>query len=499
MGEEIREILKVRREKLEKLRAKDINPFPFRFERTHLSSEILSDFDALEKSEKKISIAGRIISWRSHGKTLFAHLQDRAGKIQVYLRRDDIGAETFEDFSLFDLGDIIGVEGNVFKTKTGEITIRVSAFEILAKSLLPLPEKWHGLQDKEIRYRRRHLDLIVNPDVVETFKKRSLIIKSVREFLDQRGFLEVETPALQVLYGGANARPFKTHLKALDLNMYLRIADELFLKRLIIGGMEKVYEICKDFRNEGIDKNHNPEFTMLEFYWAYADYKDLMNLVEEMMFKIAALVLQTDRLKLADREISLKPPFKRISFFGAANDILGEDIIDLSEEELKQLAEKKGLDIDGINGRGAVLDEIFKEFIEPTLFEPTFLLDYPVELSPLAKKHRSDARLAERFELFIGGVEFGNGFSELNDPDDQRQRFEAQAAMRRSGDLEAHPIDEDFVLALEHGMPPTAGYGLGIDRLVMLLTGNSSIRDVIFFPIMRPEQAIEDSSLQEEG
>ncbi len=499
MGEEIREILKVRREKLEKLRAKDINPFPFRFERTHLSSEILSDFDALEKSEKKISVAGRIISWRSHGKTLFAHLQDRAGKIQVYLRRDDIGAETFEDFSLFDLGDIIGVEGNVFKTKTGEITIRVSAFEILAKSLLPLPEKWHGLQDKEIRYRRRHLDLIVNPDVVETFKKRSLIIKSVREFLDQRGFLEVETPALQVLYGGANARPFKTHLKALDLNMYLRIADELFLKRLIIGGMEKVYEICKDFRNEGIDKNHNPEFTMLEFYWAYADYKDLMNLVEEMMFKIAALVLQTDRLKLADREISLKPPFKRISFFGAANDILGEDIIDLSEEELKQLAEKKGLDIDGINGRGAVLDEIFKEFIEPTLFEPTFLLDYPVELSPLAKKHRSDARLAERFELFIGGVEFGNGFSELNDPDDQRQRFEAQAAMRRSGDLEAHPIDEDFVLALEHGMPPTAGYGLGIDRLVMLLTGNSSIRDVIFFPIMRPEQAIEDSSLQEEG
>ncbi len=303
MGEEIREILKTRREKLEKLRAKDINPFPFRFERTHLSSEILSDFDALEKSEKKISVAGRIISWRSHGKTLFAHLQDRAGRIQVYLRRDDIGAELFEDFSLFDLGDIIGVEGNVFKTKTGEITIRISAFEILAKSLLPLPEKWHGLQDKEIRYRRRHLDLIVNPDVVETFKKRTRIIKSVREFLDQREFLEVETPALQVLYGGANARPFKTHLKALDLNMYLRIADELFLKRLIIGGMEKVYEICKDFRNEGIDRNHNPEFTMLEFYWAYADYKDLMNLVEEMMFGIAMDVLQTDMLKLADREI----------------------------------------------------------------------------------------------------------------------------------------------------------------------------------------------------
>ncbi len=499
MGEEIREILKVRREKLEKLKAKDINPFPFRFERTHLSSDIISDFDALEKSKRKISVAGRIISWRGHGKTLFAHLQDGAGRIQIYLRRDDIGAELFEDFSLFDLGDIIGVEGSVFRTKTGEITIRVSAFEILAKSLLPLPEKWHGLQDKEIRYRRRHLDLIVNPEVVETFRKRTRIIKSVREFLDERGFLEVETPALQVLYGGANARPFKTYLNALDLDMYLRIADELYLKRLVIGGMERVYEICKDFRNEGIDRNHNPEFTMLEFYWAYADYKDLMNLVEDMMFRVAMDVLQTDRLKLANRDISLKPPFRRVSFFGAAKDILGRDIIDLSESELKMLAGEKGLNIEGINGRGAVLDEISREFIEPTLLEPTLLLDYPVELSPLAKRHRSDARLAERFELFIGGVEFGNGFSELNDPDDQRQRFEAQAAMRRSGDLEAHPIDEDFVLALEYGMPPTAGYGLGIDRLVMLLTGNSSIRDVIFFPIMRPERINENGPQREDG
>ncbi len=487
MDEEIREILKVRREKLLKLKQKDIDPFPFRFERTHLSSDVISDFDALEKSKGKIRMAGRIISWRGHGKTLFAHLQDRAGKIQIYLRRDDVGAELFEDFSLFDLGDIIGVEGSVFRTKTGEITIRVSIFQILAKSLQPLPEKWHGLQDKEIRYRRRYLDLIVNPEVVKTFKKRTRIIKSVRQFLDERGFLEVETPALQVLYGGANARPFKTHINALDLDMYLRIADELYLKRLIIGGMERVYEICKDFRNEGIDKNHNPEFTMLEFYWAYADYKDLMGLAEEMMFKIAMDVLQADELKLADREISLKPPFRRVSFFDAAKDILGREIIDLSESELKALAKEKGLDIEGINGRGAVLDEISREFIEPTLFQPTFLLDYPVELSPLAKRHRSDARLAERFELFIGGVEFGNGFSELNDPDDQRQRFEAQATMRRSGDLEAHPIDEDFILALEHGMPPTAGYGLGIDRLVMLLTGNSSIRDVIFFPIMRPE------------
>jgi lysyl-tRNA synthetase class 2 len=499
MGEEISEILKVRRRKLERLRQKDINPFPFRFERTHVSLDVISDFDNLERSEKKIRIAGRIASWRGHGKTLFAHLQDGAGKIQIYLRRDDVGAELFEDFSLFDLGDIIGVEGSVFKTRTGEITIRVSSFEILAKSLQPLPEKWHGLQDKEIRYRRRHLDLIVNPDVVETFRKRTRIIKSVRRFLDERGFLEVETPALQVLYGGANARPFKTHLNALDLDMYLRIADELYLKRLIIGGMERVYEICKDFRNEGMDRNHNPEFTMLEFYWAYADYKDLMNLVEEMIFRIAMDVLRTDRLELADREISLKPPFKRVSFFGAAKDVLGTDIIDLSESELKRLAKEKGLDIEGINGRGAVLDEIAREFIEPTLLEPVFLKDYPVELSPLAKRHRSDQRLAERFELFIGGVEFGNGFSELNDPDDQRRRFEAQAALRRSGDLEAHPIDEDFIFALEHGMPPTAGYGLGVDRLVMLLTGNSSIRDVIFFPIMRSERTGENSPQREDG
>jgi lysyl-tRNA synthetase class 2 len=487
MTEETGEILKNRRQKLSRLRELNINPFPYRFERTHLSSEIISNFENLENSGQKVRVAGRLISLRGHGKTMFAHVQDKTGRIQIYLRKDDLGDEIFEGLALFDLGDIIGVEGVVFKTKTGEITVRVSSFDILAKSLQPPPEKWHGLQDKEIRYRRRYLDLIVNKEVAETFRKRTLIIKSIREFLDQRGFQEVETPALQVLYGGANARPFKTFLNALDLEMYLRIADELYLKRLIIGGLEKVYEICKDFRNEGIDRNHNPEFTMLEFYWAYADYNDLMGLVEEMICKIGTDVLGADQLVLGDRRISLKPPYKRVSFFEAAGAILRQDIIDFSEDQLRSLAREKGAHVDGIRGRGAVLDEISREFVEPTLVEPTFLMDYPIELSPLAKTHREDPRLTERFELFVGGVEFGNGFSELNDPDDQRRRFEAQAAMRKAGDLEAHPIDEDFVLALEHGMPPTTGYGLGIDRLVMLLTGNSSIRDVIFFPTMKPE------------
>lgn len=497
MNDELSEILRNRKNNLEKLRELRVNPFPVRYDRTHLASEIMADFDSLAEAE--IRVAGRLMSRRGHGKTVFAHIQDRSGRIQIYVRLDDLGPEAFERFSLFDLGDIIGVQGTVFKTKTGEITIRVSSFDMLSKSFMPLPEKWHGLQDKEIRYRRRYLDLIVNSDVAETFKKRSQIIRSIREFLDQRDFLEVETPALQVLYGGANARPFKTHLNALGMDMYLRIADELYLKRLIIGGLEKVYEICKDFRNEGMDKNHNPEFTMLEFYWAYADYKDLMGLVEEMICKVARDVLEANQLAFGEKEIHLKSPFGRVSFFEAAEKQLGCDIIDLSENELKALSREKGHNIEEFNGRGAVLDEIAREFIEPTLVEPTFLTDYPLELSPLAKKHRNDPRLTERFELFIGGVEFGNGFSELNDPEDQRERFVGQAAMRKAGDEEAHPVDEDFLLALEHGMPPTAGYGLGIDRLVMLLTGSSSIRDVIFFPIMRPEQSESDKTRADES
>ena len=362
----------------------------------------------------------------------------------------------------------------------------------------PLPEKWHGLKDKEIRYRRRYLDLISNPEVMETFKKRAQIIKSIRNFLDNKDFLEVETPVMQVMYGGANARPFITHLNALDLDLYLRIADELYLKRLIVGGMEKVYEISKDFRNEGMDRNHNPEFTMLEFYWAYADYNDLMNLVEELFSNVASDVLDTDQFSFEGHEISLKPPYKRITFSDASMEYLNIDITSMDEDSLKALVKEKGLKADKIGGRGALLDLLSSEFIEPNLIQPTFLTDYPVELSPLAKLHRSKEGLTERFEIFIGGVEFGNGFSELNDPDDQRKRFEAQANAKKLGDEEAHPIDEDFILALEHGMPPTTGYGLGIDRFAMLLTGNTSIRDVILFPTMKPEKLGSDPLEQED-
>jgi lysyl-tRNA synthetase class 2 len=487
MEQELSEVLRVRREKLQKIIDNNINPFPYRYSRTHLSSEIDLDFENISTSGEKVRVAGRIMSWRGHGKTLFAHIRDRSGEIQIYIRKDDLGEEAFETFGLFETGDIIGVEGAVFRTRMGEITIKVSDFALLAKSLKPLPEKWHGLKDKEIRYRRRYLDLISNPDVAETFATRAKIIRSIRSFMDERGFLEVETPAMQVLYGGANARPFVTHLNALDLDLYLRIADELYLKRLIVGGMEKVYEICKDFRNEGMDRNHNPEFTMLEFYWAYADYKDLMNLVEEMMFSVVSSTIDTESITAGDNEISLKPPFARISFRDAAVKYVGTDIIELREDELIKLAAEKGLVTGGVKGRGAALDLLSSELVEPQLVQPTFLMDYPIELSPLAKKHRENPALTERFELFINGLEFGNGFSELNDPDDQRKRFELQAEARRMGDDEAHPIDEDFILALEHGMPPTAGYGLGVDRLIMLLTGNSSIRDVILFPTMKPE------------
>lgn len=497
MDQDLNVILQNRRDNLAGLRKLSINPYPYRYERTHIAADILGGFDDLVDSE--VRVAGRLLSRRGHGKTLFAHIQDRSGKIQIYLRKDDLGEETFDLFSLVDLGDIIGVAGTVFRTKTGEVTIRVGSFEILSKSLMPLPEKWHGLQDKELRYRRRYLDLIVNSEVAETFKTRAKIIKTIRRFLDQRDFLEVETPALQVIYGGANARPFKTFLNALDLEMYLRIADELYLKRLIVGGLERVYEICKDFRNEGMDRNHNPEFTMLEFYLAYADYVDLMALVEEMIRKVVAETLSDKPLEAAGSKIDLERPFGRLAFFEAAQRELGQDIIDCSEAELKSLSKEKGHNIDDFTGRAAVLDEVAREFVEPKLIQPTFLMDYPIELSPLAKKHRHDPRLTERFELFIGGVEFGNGFSELNDPDDQKERFTAQAEMRKAGDQEAHPIDEDFILALEHGMPPTAGYGLGIDRLVMLLTGNSSIRDVIFFPLMRPEKSTPDNSISEES
>ena len=494
MTDDLNEVLKSRRLKLQKLNELKINPFVYSFKRTHLSSQVIEESEPIFAAnpdqhaiEKSVRVAGRILSWRGHGKTTFAHIADAAGKIQIYLRKDDIGAELFELSDLLDVGDIIGVEGKIFKTRTGEITIHVANFELLSKSLRPLPEKWHGLQDKEIRFRQRYLDMIANPEVVDIFKTRAKIINSIRKFLDDRSFLEVETPALQVLYGGATARPFVTHLNALDLELYLRIADELYLKRLVIGGMERVYEIAKDFRNEGMDRNHNPEFTMLEFYWAYADYNDLMTLVEELFHAVTLNIKGDDKLKFDDLDLEMKPPYARVPFFKIINEIVGRDILGLDENELKSIALKLGLKADGIYGKGGYYDLFSRELSEPKLIQPTFLTDYPIELSPLAKIHRTDPRLTERFELFINGVEFGNGFSELNDPIDQRERFEAQLAKRKMGDEEAHPIDEDFIMALEHGMPPTAGYGLGVDRLVMLLTNSHSIREVILFPTMKPE------------
>ena len=395
---------------------------------------------------------------------------------------------------LMDIGDFVGVEGPVFKTKVGEVSIKTASLTILCKAIRPLPivkekedEVYDAFNSKEQRYRNRHLDLIVNAEVRDTFVKRSKIIKEIRSYLDKMDFLEVETPVLQPIYGGANARPFTTHHNALDQRFYLRIADELYLKRLVIGGIERVYEIAKDFRNEGMDRNHNPEFTMLEFYWAYADYVDNMNLVEDMIRKVSKKT-DSDLITYDNEEIDLNKPFKRVPFFDLLNENLGEDISQMSSQSLKELCNKKGLNTETNNNYGQFLDQLMSEFVEPKLIQPTFVTDYPTAISPLAKKHRNgNEKLVERFELFIAGSEFANAFSELNDPIDQRERFESQQKLALDGDEEAHPVDENFLQAMESGMPPTGGVGIGIDRLVMLLTGNRSIKDVILFPAMKNE------------
>ena len=481
------EFLQHRLDKLKALREMGINPFPYRYDRTHSSAEIISNYNKLADAQAKVSLAGRLISLRGHGKTLFGHLMDNAGKIQIYARADDMG-DGFQLFKKLDIGDFLGVEGTLFTTKTGEITIRVEKATLLAKSIRPLPEKWHGLQDKELRYRHRYLDLIANSEIKELFIKRAKINKEIREFLDQRGFLEVETPVLQPIYGGAAAKPFVTHHNALDIDLYLRIADELYLKRLIIGGFEKVYEMAKDFRNEGMDKYHNPEFTMLEFYWAYADYNDLMEMLEELYRYLAQKIVGALQVPFGDFMIDFSKPFTRQPYFQGINEVCGQDISGLSEEELAKLAAKFEIDISKLKGRGDYFNAFFEKFVEPNLIQPTFLKDFPIELSPLAKVHREHPCLAERFELFIAGFEFGNAFSELNDPDDQRARMAQQSALIERGHEEAHPVDEDFIFAMEHGMPPTAGYGIGVDRLAMLLTNSSSIRDIILFPTMKPEE-----------
>jgi len=485
---ELNEIQKVRLKKLEELKAMGVAPFGKKFSISHSLQQIKDNFDEFEN--QMVKVAGRIMAIRGHGKAAFFDIQDQTGKLQIYIRKDDVSEETFKLYGLLDIGDIVGVEGKVFRSKKGEISVSVSNLTLLSKSLRPLPEKWHGLKDTDTRYRQRYLDLITNPEVKQTFIIRSKIISAMRRYLDERGFIEVETPVLSPIAGGAAARPFITHHNALDIDLYLRIATELYLKRLIVGGFEKVYEIGKDFRNEGISIKHNPEFTMIELYQAYADYKDMMELMENMIAHIAQEVLGTTKVNYQGVEIDLTPPWERMTMVEAVNHYANIDFSTIkSDEEAREIARKLGIEEVGDNDtKGKVLNLIFEEKVEPNLIQPTFIYDYPIEISPLAKKIEDNPDFTYRFEAFIYGREMGNAFSELNDPLDQRERFLQQLKEREAGDEEAHAFDEDYIIALEHGMPPTGGLGIGIDRLVMLFTDSYSIRDVILFPTMRPKQ-----------
>ncbi|MGI6538982.1 MAG: lysine--tRNA ligase [Caldicoprobacterales bacterium] len=485
--ENLSEILQVRREKLFKLQKEGKNPYEItRYHPTHYSSQILDEFDTLEGQE--VNLAGRIMSKRIMGKASFIHILDSKGQIQAYVQVNELGKEAYDEFKTYDIGDIIGIKGEVFRTRKGEISVKAKEITLLSKSLRPLPEKWHGLKDPDLRYRQRYVDLIVNPDVRQTFVLRSRIIQEIRKYLDERGFLEVETPVLHTTAGGAAARPFITHHNALDLDMYMRIATELHLKRLIVGGFDKVYEIGRIFRNEGISIKHNPEFTSIELYQAYADYHDIMNLTEDMISTVTKKVLGTDVVIYQGQEINLAVPWKRITMIDAVKQYTGIDMNSVSgDEEARRAAKAAGIEIEGKETWGEVLSLLFEEKVEEHLVQPTFIMDYPIEISPLAKKKKDDPRLTERFELFVTGREFGNAFTELNDPIDQRERFMEQARQRAAGNEEAEMMDEDFVNALEIGMPPTGGLGIGIDRLVMLLTDSYSIRDVILFPTMKPK------------
>lgn len=495
--EDYNQLIVQRKQKLEKLREMGINPYPYKFDRTHTSAEVKENFETLENQNVRVS--GRIMSNRLMGKAAFFHIADMHGRIQIYIKKDVVGHETFEVYKILDIGDIVGVEGKVFKTRTGEITILADTMALLSKSIRPLPivkEKLEDDQkivfdpfsDKEMRYRQRYVDLIVNPEVREVFLKRSRIMTAMRQFLNKRGYLEVETPILQAIYGGASARPFTTHHNALDMTLYLRIANELYLKRLIVGGFEGVYEFAKDFRNEGMDRFHNPEFTQMELYVAYQDYEWMMQFTEELIYTVARETCGSGKIIYQGKEIDLTPPWRRLPFFEAIKEHTGVDVANANSNELKKIADNLKVEVENDWGSGKIIDEIFGELVEPHLIQPTFIIDYPLEMSPLAKKHRENPRLVERFEPIIAGKEIGNAFSELNDPLDQRERFEAQMKLRAGGDEEAQVLDEDYLRALEYGMPPTAGLGIGIDRLVMLLTDQASIRDVIFFPHMRPEK-----------
>jgi lysyl-tRNA synthetase class 2 len=496
--EELNFVLRARREKLAALEAAGVAPFAYRYDRTHTSTQALALLDGVagDAEGPAVRVAGRLVAWRGHGKTAFAHLADEQGRIQLYLRKDVLGDEAFARLELFDLGDVVGAEGPLFRTRTGEVTVKVTALEMLAKSLRPLPfgkeevvdgavVRHSGFADPEQRYRQRYADLAVHPEVRRTFVARSRMVRAIRAFLDALDYLEVETPVLQPLYGGAAARPFVTHHNALDTTLYLRIADELYLKRLVVGGFERVYEIGHDFRNEGIDRTHNPEFTMLEFYEAYADYETMMARVEALLPAAAAAV----RGVLGPESVvpEFAAPFPRIEWLPSLHRALGVDPTAAEDGDLRNLAQRVGVSHVESLSRPKLLDELFQSLVESRIDRPTFVVDYPVELSPLAKPKRGNPALTERFELFAQGRELANAFSELNDPLDQRRRFEAQARLRAAGDLEASGMDEDYLRAMEYGMPPMGGVGIGLDRLFMYLSGAQNIRDVILFPTLRPE------------
>ena len=486
----LNQIIEFRKEKLVKLRESGVNPYPVVYNVSHRAVDIIDQFD--DFNEKTVRVAGRIMSLRKMGKAAFCHIQDQTTRLQIYVKRDDVGQDEYRNFKLLDIGDFIGVEGYVFKTKTDEISVHAQNITILAKSIRPIPivkekegEIYDAYGDKEQRYRNRHIDLIVNPDVRQVFIQRARIISEARKYMEKHGYIEVETPVLQPLYGGANARPFTTHHNTLEQDLYLRIAVELYLKRLIIGGFDKVYELSKIFRNEGMDRNHNPEFTMLEFYQAYVDYNFMMNFVEDFIRSIAEVVGGLKRT-WNGKKIDLTKPFKRKPILELIKESTGYDVSTADLSEFKKIYKTLNLELPDETRYGILLDDLMSQYVEPNLIQPIFVIDYPKAVSPLAKSHRSgDTNIVERFELFIGGMEFANAFSELNDPVDQRRRFEDQMQLRIQGDEEAHPMDENFLEAVESGMPPTGGVGIGIDRLVMLLTETNSIKDVILFPAMR--------------
>ena len=491
LEEKFNEQIQERRQKFFDLQAAGKDPFDiYKVNRTHTSEGVKENFEELEG--KDVTVAGRLMSKRVHGKAGFSDVHDRYGKIQLYIRIDDVGEERFKEYKAFDIGDILTVTGRVFKTQTGEISLHITEFQLICKALKPLPEKWHGLKDPDLRYRQRYVDLIMNQDVRDTFLKRTKIIKSIREFLDNKDFLEVETPVLSSIAGGAAARPFTTHHNALDIDMFLRIATELYLKRLIVGGFEKVYEIGKDFRNEGIDVRHNPEFTMIELYEAFADYNDMMEITENMIAYVCEKVLGTTKVVYQETEIDFTPPWKRISMVDAVKEYSGVDYNTIKDdEEARNIASEKHLKLKkelSDCSKADILNALFEEFCEDKLIQPTFVFDYPVEISPLTKKKRGNPDFTERFEGFIFGRELCNAYSELNDPIVQKARFLQQIKEKELGDDEAYMMDDDFINSLEIGMPPTGGLGIGVDRLVMFLTNSASIRDVILFPTMRPAQ-----------